>query len=180
MTPTTAMFKQNIHKHAGSNMYHNGGQIYFSPKDGDKALLYHSVGNAQSGGHVGQPHVHERQGPPLRRQHQDGRAGDGRPGMTFAYGLRNPYRMSVDRLTGDVWIGEVSDGPGGAVYFMPHDSMVKNLGYGGGGEVQGGISGFQSGSAAPHRRRRLPRQQDQGPLRPLLLRHALERRGSSR
>jgi hypothetical protein len=56
--------------------------------------------------------------------------------------------MSVDRLTGDVWIGEVSDGPGGAVYFMPHDSMVKDWGYSGGGEVQGGISGFQSGSAA--------------------------------
>src|SRR5206468_6581688 len=47
MTPTTSMFKQNIHKHAGSNMYHNGGTLYFSPKD-DKPLLYHSVGNAQN------------------------------------------------------------------------------------------------------------------------------------
>ena len=147
MTPTMAMFKQNIHKHAGSNMYHNGGSIYFSPKD-DKPLLYHSVGNAQSGaqsasatalnGKVLRYDVSTKMGVPAM----------GATGFTFAYGLRNPYRMSVDRLTGDVWIGEVSDGPGGAVFFMSHDSMVQNFGYGGGGEIKGGISGFQGGNAA--------------------------------
>ena len=148
MTPTMAMFKQNIHKHNGSNMYHNGGQIYFSPKDGGKPLLYHSVGNAQQGAQSANPTAMN--GKVLRYDVSTkmGVPATGGMNMTFAYGLRNPYRMSVDRLTGDVWIGEVSDGPGGAVYFMPHDSMVKDWGYDGGGEVAGGISGFQGGNAA--------------------------------
>jgi hypothetical protein len=147
MTPTTAMFKQNIHKHAGSNMYHNGGSIYFSPKD-DKPLLYHSVGNAQSPANSASPT--SMNGKVLRYDVSTklGVPATGGSAMTFAYGLRNPYRMSVDRLTGDVWIGDVADGPGGSVFFMPHDSMVQNFGYGGGGEVKGGISGFQAGNAA--------------------------------
>jgi hypothetical protein len=146
-TPTMATFKQNVHQHKGSNMYHNGGQIYFSPKD-DKPLLYHSVGNAQSPANSASPT--SLNGKVLRYDVSTkmGVPAMGGQMMTFAYGLRNPYRMSVDRLTGDVWIGDVSDGPGGAVFFMGHDSMVQNFGYGGGGEVKGGISGFQGGNAA--------------------------------
>jgi hypothetical protein len=149
MTPTTAMFKQNVHSHAGSNMYHNGGSIYFSPKDPPgKALLYHSVGNAQSGGNSASPT--SMNGKVLRYDvaTKMGVPNMGATAMTYAYGLRNPYRMSVDRLTGDLWIGEVADGPGGAVFFLPFDAPVKNFGYGGGGEIQGGISGFQGGNAA--------------------------------
>src|SRR6185369_299909 len=38
---------------AGGGAFHNGGQIFFNPKDGDKALLYHSVGNNSNVGQSG-------------------------------------------------------------------------------------------------------------------------------
>ena len=148
----TAMFKQNVHSHAGSNQYHNGGSIYFNPKDGpDKPYLYHSVGNAQSGGQSASPTGMN--GKILRYDvtNKMGVPAMGATGMVLAHGLRNPYRMSIDRLTGDIWIGEVADAPGGAVYLWANNNntwTLKNFGYGGGGEVQGGISGFQGGAAA--------------------------------
>jgi glucose/arabinose dehydrogenase len=148
MTTTTSMFKQNIHKHAGSNMYHNGGSIYFSPKD-NKPLLYHSVGNAQSGGNSSNPT--SLNGKVLRYDVSTklGVPATGATGLTFAYGLRNPYRMSIDRLTGDIYIGEVADGPGGSIFFISGSKgSVTNFGYSGNGEIADGISGFQSGNAA--------------------------------
>lgn len=34
------------------------------------------------------------------------KAGGGEP-ATFAYGFRNPFRFSIDRVSGDVWVGDV-------------------------------------------------------------------------
>jgi hypothetical protein len=157
LTPTTSMPVRNVYsfdRNVGNN-YHNGGSILFNPKDGvDKPWLYHSVGN-WSGGDA--PNPNARLGRVLRydvttKEGVPGKAG-GVGGFTFAYGLRNPYRMSVDRLTGDIYIGEIANGKGGAIFFNAFGAEGVNFGYGGDGqrEINGGnrnISGVDRTSDA--------------------------------
>jgi glucose/arabinose dehydrogenase len=97
---------------------HNGGQIVFGP-DGD---LYVGLGD---GGSEGDPQNRGQDlgtllGKILRvdPRPSGGRSYTvpndnpfvGRPGARpeiWAYGLRNPWRFSFDRATGDLWIGDV-------------------------------------------------------------------------
>jgi Glucose / Sorbosone dehydrogenase len=125
---------------AAGGEFHNGGQIRFNPKDGGKPLLYHSVGNnanvGQSGmadGIAGRVLIHDLAG------------ADGN-GATLAYGLRNPYRMAIDRVTGDMFIGETDDPPGGAVYYSPFTNPVKDYGYRG-NNIKPGITGMEGDKA---------------------------------
>jgi glucose/arabinose dehydrogenase len=98
---------------------HNGGRIVFGP-DG---YLYIGTGDGGSGG---DPNNHGQSlatllGKMLRINVDQTSAGKpysipasnpfvGRSGALpeiFAYGLRNPYSFSFDRLNGDLWIGDV-------------------------------------------------------------------------
>ena len=53
-----------------------------------------------------------------------------RCGEVWAYGLRNPYRFSVDRETGDLWIGDVGQGTWEEIDHLPFgNSSGANLGW---------------------------------------------------
>ena len=98
--------------HSATN--HNGGQLEFGP-DG---LLYISVGDNANGANaqaLGNPYGKIfRLDPHGAGQGVHGTPGDnpfaGTPGATreiWSFGLRNPFRFSFDKLTGDLIIGDV-------------------------------------------------------------------------
>lgn len=98
---------------------HNGGMITFGP-DG---MLYIGLGD---GGSAGDPHrngqnpgtllgtilridtEHPADGAPYAIPGDNPFVGDpGARDEVWAYGLRNPWRFSFDRATGDLWVGDV-------------------------------------------------------------------------
>ncbi len=86
-----------------TNANHNGGQLEFGP-DGN---LYISVGDGGGGGdpfESGQD-LGSLLGKILRLEPHPG----AEPTI-WSYGLRNPWRFSFDRLTGDMVIGDVGQG----------------------------------------------------------------------
>ena len=112
---------------------HNGGNLAFGP-DG---YLYIGLGDGGSGG---DPHGNGQSlstllGKMLRIDPTPSRDrpyripvdnpfvghADARPEI-WAYGLRNPWRYSFDRLTGDLWIGDVGQSAWEEVDLQPSDS----------------------------------------------------------
>jgi Glucose / Sorbosone dehydrogenase len=85
---------------------HNGGQVQFGP-DG---LLYVGMGDGGAGGDPQNraQNLRERLGKLLRTDPH------ARPAhwQTIGYGLRNPWRFSFDRATGDLYIGDVGQSTG--------------------------------------------------------------------
>jgi glucose/arabinose dehydrogenase len=116
---------------------HNGGQLAFGPDgllyvglgDGGGANDQHGRGgNAQSLGTVLGKILRIDPRPAAGRPYRV--PGDnpfaGRPGArpeVFAYGLRNPWRFSFDRETGDVSIGDVGQDAVEEIDFVPFDRL---------------------------------------------------------
>jgi hypothetical protein len=95
-----------------TNGNHNGGQLQFGP-DG---LLYAGTGDGGSGND-----------PPNNAQNLGSNLGkllrvdplSGAAPAIYAYGLRNPFRFSFDRQTGDLVIGDVGQNAREEVDFTP-------------------------------------------------------------
>jgi glucose/arabinose dehydrogenase len=110
---------------------HNGGQLQFGP-DG---LLYIGMGDGGSGGDPGNraQNLGELLGKLLRID-VDGNSyavppsnpfatRAGAHGEIWAYGLRNPWRFSFDRASGDLWIADVGQGSWEEIDFQPAASI---------------------------------------------------------
>ncbi len=101
---------------------HNGGQVLFGP-DG---LLYVGMGDGGSAGDPGN-----------RGQRRDTRLGKlirinprTRRVAIVAVGLRNPWRITLDRNTGLFWIGDVGQGSREEIdIFRPGAAGLENYGW---------------------------------------------------
>ena len=125
---------------------HNGGWIGFGP-DG---MLYVTTGDGGGGGDPGNdaqrldsllgkvlridPSGDDFGGNPLRNYAiPDGNpfegAGDGEADEIWHYGLRNPFRMSFDSETGDMWIGDVGQNQWEEIDFAASGASGLNFGW---------------------------------------------------
>jgi glucose/arabinose dehydrogenase len=103
-----------------ANDNHDGGQLQFAP-DGH---LYAGTGDGGSGGD-----------PPDNSQNLSRKLGkllrlNGSRWQTYAYGLRNPWRFSFDRATGDLYIGDVGESSWEEIDYRPHGATgLVNYGW---------------------------------------------------
>ena len=103
---------------------HNGGQLAFGP-DG---RLYVGMGDVGSGGDPENraQNLGERLGKLLSLDVDQG----GSDWRIDGYGLRNPWRFSFDRETGDLWIGDVGQGEWEEIDHTPQgEPGLENYGW---------------------------------------------------
>ena len=123
----------------GNDNNHHGGDIAFGPDGylyvplGDGGVLYDAVGNAQDRTKllgkvlrldVDNPSEGLNYGIPPDNPYVGN--DQGWREEIFAYGLRNPWRLTIDRLTGDVWVGNVGESTWEEVEFV---EAGKNYGW---------------------------------------------------
>ncbi len=137
---------------------HNGGLLLFGPKDG---YLYIGLGDGGGGNGQNGQDLSTLLGKMLRVD-VDGTSDDlpyaippdnpfvDQPGARpeiWVLGLRNPWRFSFDRVTGDLWIGDVGSATYEEVNFQPATSPGgENYGWnlmeGSECRTEGGCDGF--------------------------------------
>ncbi len=135
------------------NWNHNAGDIHFSPNDG---YLYIPLGDGGGGGDIlnNAQNLNLALGKILRIDVDEAGASpnecnniggsgnygivpsnpftatDGICDLIWAIGLRNPWRSSFDRLTGDLYLGDVGQGSWEEVSYQPADSTgEENYGW---------------------------------------------------
>src|SRR5579859_7427854 len=136
--PATAEFVLSVPK---QTKYHQAGMLDFGP-DG---YLYVAVGDDEQSdraqdlgvltGKILRLDVESAQ--PYAIPPSNPFVGSDARGEVLDYGLRNPWRFSFDRATGDLWIGDVhhvDEGPGGqtnweSVEFQPAGQGGLNFGF---------------------------------------------------
>ncbi|MCS7060496.1 MAG: PQQ-dependent sugar dehydrogenase [Anaerolineae bacterium] len=136
---------------------HNGGQLQFGP-DG---MLYIGTGD---GGSAGDPQNYAQNitsllGKMLRIDVKSAAAdrpyaipsdnpdfGAGAPPELWAIGLRNPWRFSFDRLTGDLYIADVGQNAFEEINFQPASSRGgENYGW----RLREGFAAYRGGQDSP-------------------------------
>ncbi|WP_437302861.1 PQQ-dependent sugar dehydrogenase [Sorangium sp. So ce388] len=119
-----------------SAVNHNGGHLLFGP-DG---MLYVGTGDGGGGCNDNKPGAPQDTGtlfgkilrldPNAAAPHAaSGNPFDGNGARVWHYGLRNPYRFSFDRLTKDLYIGDVGQDSYEEVDYVPAGMSGMNFGW---------------------------------------------------
>jgi glucose/arabinose dehydrogenase len=103
---------------------HNGGQLEFGPE----GLLYVGMGDGGSGGDPG--NRAQRLGVFLGKLLRTDPSAAHPHWQTIGYGLRNPWRFSFDRATGDLYIADVGENMWEEIDFRPHAKLNRLANYG--------------------------------------------------
>jgi hypothetical protein len=121
--------------------YHNGGQLQFGP-DG---YLYASTGDGSTSGDALETaqdldSLHGKllridpdpSGPAPYSVPRDNPFAGSTPGADeiWSYGFRNPWRFSFDRLTGDLWLGDVGESNWEEVDYGAAPGVGRGLNFG--------------------------------------------------
>jgi hypothetical protein len=103
---------------------HNGGQLQFGPEG---ALFF---GTGDGGGENDQLHNAQNPSSDLGKLLRLATPGALAAPEVWSLGLRNPFRFSFDRHTGDLWIGDVGQSAREEVDFAAAPSLGEGANYG--------------------------------------------------